>query len=634
MQLSEFKKIYQESIKDPEKFWEKVAREEIVWFKKWDKVFEWDYPNYKWFAGGKLNITHNCLDRHIASGLGDKIALIYLNEKYERIAITYQELLNQVSKFANGLKSLGVKKGDKVVLYMPLVIEQAVAMLACARIGAVHSVVFAGFSANALRERVEDLRAKIIVTATWTQRRGEKKLLKPAAEEAIKGLDFVEHLVVLQRWAPSRGEMVPISGIERDFYQLTEKQNDICEPEIMDAEDPLFVLYTSGSTGKPKGIVHSCGGFLVYAHHTLKTVFDIRENDIYPVRSQTPKASAGLPKAGQTSNGVYWCTADFGWITGHSYVLYGPLSNGLTSLMVEGAPDFPAPDHWYKIIEQEKVNIFYTSPTALRMLRKYGEEYCKLHDLSSLKILGTVGEPINPEVWRWYFKFIGNERCPIVDTWWQTETGGHMVVTLPGLPQKPGKAGFPFYGIDAGVVNQSGQELPINEKGFLVVKKPWPGALRGCWNNPERFNQYWSEFPGVFFTGDFAIKDEDGYIQILGRSDDVINVSGHRIGTAEVENVLVAHVAVAEAAVIAKPDEIKGERLKAFVVLKTEIVGDEVLKSNIQKFIKAEIASFAVPEEIEFVSSLPKTRSGKIMRRVLKAKELGQSEGDLTTLED
>jgi acetyl-CoA synthetase len=627
----QFQNTYAESIKEPETFWERVAREDISWFKKWDKVFEWKFPNYQWFLGGKLNITFNCLDRHIAAGRGNKVALIYLNEKYERIVITYEQLLSQVNKFANGLKSLGVKKGDRVVIYMPLVIEQAVAMLGCARIGAVHSVVFAGFSANALRERIEDLQAKIVITANWTLRRGQKKVLKPTVDEAVKGLGFVKNVIVLQREiviaepkvasegaaissndkiASSDALLAMTGNREVDYHQLVKNQSEVCEPEKMDSEDVLFVLYTSGSTGKPKGIVHTVGGYSVYTHYTTKKIFDTKSDD------------------------VFWCTADFGWITGHSYVLYGPLSNGLTSLIVEGVPDYSTPDHWYKIIEQEKVNIFYTSPTALRMLRKYGEEYPKKHNFKSLRILGTVGEPINPEVWLWYQKNIGAGKLPIEDTWWQTETGGHMIVTLPGLPEKPGKAGFAFYGIDAHVVNQKGESLPANGKGFLVIKKPWPGALRNCWNNPERFNQYWSEVPGVYFTGDFAIKDEDGYIQILGRSDDVINVSGHRIGTAEVENALVAHIAVAEAAVIAKPDEIKGERLKAFVVLKSKIIGEEALKADIQKYVKAEIASFAVPDEIEFVAGLPKTRSGKIMRRVLKAKELGQDEGDLTTLED
>jgi acetyl-CoA synthetase len=433
-------------------------------------------------------------------------------------------------------------------------------------------------------------------------------------------------------------------GIEVGYHQLVENQSDLCEPEKMDSEDVLFVLYTSGSTGKPKGIVHTVGGYSVYTHYTTKKAFDIKSDDIY------------------------WCTADFGWITGHSYVLYGPLSNGLTSLMVEGAPDFPTPDHWYKIIEQEKVNIFYTSPTALRMLRKYGDEYPQKHNLKSLRILGTVGEPINPEVWQWYQKNIGHGELPIEDTWWQTETGGHMIVTLSGLNQKPGKAGKPFYGIDADVVNQAGKSMPANEKGFLIIKKPWPGALRDCLNNHERFEKYWNEikdvYPapskeppsiiegnkdresisggqkiakegaGVYFSGDFAIKDEDGDIQVLGRSDDVINVSGHRVGSAEVENALVSHPAVSEAAVIGKPDDIKGERIKAFVVLKSGNLSGDGLIKEIKQYVKHEIASMAVPDEIEFVQSLPKTRSGKIMRRLLKAKELGQSQGDLTALED
>ncbi len=606
----QFQKTYEESIKDPEKFWEQVAREEISWFKKWDKVFNWDFPNYQWFLGGKLNITFNCLDRHITAGKGDKAALTYLNEKYERITITYKELLLQVNKFANGLKSLGVKKGDKVVLYMPLVIEQAVAMLACARIGAVHSVVFAGFSANALRERIEDCQAKIVVTANWTLRRGTKKELKSTVDEAVKGLEFVENVIVLSRGSSSRSERMTLSGDkETDYHQLIQNQSDICEPEPMESEDALFVLYTSGSTGKPKGIVHTVGGYSVYTHYTTKKVFDIQDGD------------------------VYWCTADFGWITGHSYVLYGPLSNGLTSLMVEGTPDYPTPDHWYKIIEQEKVNIFYTSPTALRMLRKYGEEYPKKHNFESLRILGTVGEPINPEVWLWYKKNIGGDKLPIEDTWWQTETAGHMIVALPGLTQKPGKAGKPFYGIEADVVDEKGQSIPANEKGFLIIKKPWPSALRDCLNNHERFEKYWTEIKGVYFTGDFAIKDEDGDIQVLGRSDDVMNISGHRIGSAEVENALVSHPAVSESAVIGKPDEIKGERIKAFVVLKPEYSPSDDLIKDIKSHIKREIASMAVPDEIEFVASLPKTRSGKIMRRVLKARELGQSEGDLSVLD-
>ncbi len=602
--IGQFQKVYAESIKDPEGFWAKIAEEEIHWFEKWRKVFEWNYPNYQWFLGGKLNITYNCLDRHVLAGRGEKTALVYINENYERISITYKDLLSKVNKFANGLKSLGVKKGDRVVLYMPLVIEQAVAMLACARIGAVHSVVFAGFSSQALRERIIDCGAKIVITATWTLRRGEKKELKSTVDEAIRDLEMVQNLIVFQR-----DNLAAMQGKEIDFYELLEKQSDECKAEEMDSEDTLFVLYTSGSTGKPKGVVHTIGGYSVYIHYTTKIVFDIKEDD------------------------VYWCTADPGWITGHSYVVYGPLSNCLTSVMVEGAPDFPTPDHWYKIIEQEKVNIFYTAPTAIRMLRKYGEKYCQSRYFSSLRILGTVGEPINPEVWQWYQKNIGSGTLSVEDTWWQTETGGHMIATLPALTQKPGKAGLPFYGIDADVVDKEGKPMSINEKGFLIIRKPWPSALRTCLNNPERFEQYWNEIKGVYFTGDFAIKDEDGYIQVLGRSDDVISVSGHRIGSAEVESALVAHEAVSEAAVIAKPDEIKGEKIKAFVVLKPGFEGSNELAKSIQAHVKEEIASMAVPEELEFIAALPKTRSGKIMRRVLKAKELGQDVGDLSVLD-
>lgn len=600
----QFQKTYAESIADPETFWARIAEQELEWFEKWDTVFTWNYPTYRWFSGGKLNITHNCLDRHIAAGKGEKIALVYSNERYETISLSYKELLMNVNKCANGLRSLGVKKGDRILLYMPLVIEQAVAMLACARIGAIHSVVFAGFSAQALRERIEDCHAKIIITSTWTLRRGEKKDLKKTVDEAVDGLSFVDTVIVHRRDAP-----IALSEREVDFAELLHGQSDICEPEKMDAEDVLFVLYTSGSTGKPKGIVHTVGGYSVYTHYTTKKVFDIREGD------------------------RYWCTADLGWITGHSYVIYGPLSNGLTSFMVEGAPDFPTPDHWYTIIDQHKVNILYTSPTAIRMLRKYGEPFCQKHNFSSLRILGTVGEPINPDVWEWYQKNIGGGTLPIEDTWWQTETGGHMIATLPGLPQKPGKAGLPFWGIQADVVDRDGKSVAVGEKGFLIIRKPWPSALRDCLNNYEQFEKYWGEIHEVYSTGDFAIKDRDGYIQILGRSDDVINVSGHRIGSAEVEHALVSHEAISEAAVIGKPDEIKGERIKAFVVLKPEVEARHDLIQDIRRHVKDMIASMAVPDEIECVARVPKTRSGKIMRRVLKAQELGQEIGDVSVLD-
>ena len=603
---SEYERLYKESIHDPELFWSDLASKEIEWFKKWDKVFEWKYPYYKWFVGGKLNITHNCLDRHVKAGMGNTTAFIHVDENYKETSITYSELLSQVSKLANGLKSLGVKKGDRVVLYMPLVIEQAVAMLACARIGAIHSVIFAGFSDKAVRERIVNLEAKVVITANWTLRRGEKKELKPTVDEAIEDLEFVKHVIVLQR----DDDRYSLIEKEVDYYDLLNKQSDQCAPEIMDAEDPLFVLYTSGSTGKPKGIVHTTGGYNLYTHYSSKVVFDLKPNTIF------------------------WCTADPGWITGHSYVVYGPLSVGATSVLVEGAIDYPSKDRWWKIVDKHKINVLYTSPTAVRMLRKLGEEHIVGHDLSSLKILGSVGEPISPDVWKWFYQYVGKNKCELVDTWWQTETGGFMIVTLPGISQKPGRAGLPFFGIPAEVVDKDGKRVPDNTKGLLVLKKPWPGAMRTCWKDDKRFEKYWNELKGVYTAGDVAIRDEDGYFQILGRSDDLINSSGHRIGTAEVESALVSHAAIAEAAVIGKPDEIKGEIIKAFVVLRIGRMPDGDLIEDIKLHVRREIGGHAVPSELEFIDKLPKTRSGKIMRRVLRAKEMGRDLGDLTTLED
>ena len=602
----EFDRMYQESIENTEEFWAKLAEEELAWFEKWEKVREWDYPNYKWFVGGKLNITYNCLDRHVENGRRNKIAYIYTNEDNEEIKISYGELLEMVNKFANGLKSLGVKRGDRVVIYMPLVVEQMVAMLACARIGAIHSVVYAGFSANALRMRIEDAKAKIVITSTWTKRRGKKLNLKSVVDEAVDGLEFVENIIVLQRG----GDEFVLEEKEIDFNELMKNQSPTCEPEIMDSEDPLFILYTSGSTGKPKGVLHTIGGYNLYTHVTTKYVFDIHEDDIF------------------------WCTADPGWITGHSYMLYGPLSVGTTSVIAEGAPDYPDPGRWWSIVEKYRVNIFYTAPTAVRLFMKYGEEYPAKYDLSSLRVLGSVGEPINPEAWIWYYENIGRGQCSIVDTWWQTETGGHMITTVPAYPQKPGKAGKPFWGIKAEVVDKEGNPVEPNTVGFLVIKEPWPSALRTCWGEPERFEKYWNEIPNVYTAGDLATKDEDGYIMILGRADDVINVSGHRIGTAEVESALVSHPAVAEAAVIGKPHEVKGESIKAFVILKQGHEPSENLVKDIKMHVRHELGALAVPDEIEFVEKLPKTRSGKIMRRVLKAQELGMDVGDISTLED
>ena len=601
----EYEKLYQHSIENPEAFWAKAAEKELEWFKKWDTVFEWDYPNYKWFTGAKLNITQNCLDRHVRGGKRNKVAFIYANENSEEQKITYGELLERVCRFANGLKANGVKKGDRVAVYMALTLEQIVAMLACARIGAIHSVVYGGFSASALRLRIEDAQAKVVITSTWTRRRGNLVNLKNIVNEAVEGLHFVEKIIIHQR-----GEKYELHEKELDFDDLEARHAPACDPEWMDAEDPLYILYTSGTTGKPKGVVHTTAGYSLYTHYTTRLAFNLQPDDIY------------------------WCTADTGWVTGHSYIVYGPLSNGATSLVFEGAPAFPDPGNWWALIEKYRVNILYTAPTAIRLFMKFGDEWPAKYDLSSLKIIGSVGEPINPEAWLWYYKNIGRENCAVIDTWWQTETGGHMIFNLPACPQKPGRAGRPFLGIEAGVVNRQGEALPPDTVGLLVIKKPWPGALRTCYGEPERFNKYWNEMPGVYLAGDLATMDKDGHIMILGRSDDVLNVSGHRIGTAEVESALVSHPGVAEAAVIGKPHDIKGQSIKAFVILRKIAVINDNLISDIKAQVRKELGAIGVPDEIEIVEKLPKTRSGKIMRRVLKAKEMGTDAGDTSTLEE
>jgi acetyl-CoA synthetase len=606
LKKSDYEQFYKESIENPEGFWGKIAENELFWFSKFEKVMEWEHPKYQWFIGGKMNITYNCLDRHIKNGKRNKVAFIYTNEDNQESKITYGELHEAVCRFANGLKSLGVGKGDTVTINMPMMIEQVIAVLACARIGAIHSVVFGGFSPQALKIRIQDANSKVVITSSWTKRRGKKIFLKSIVDEAVEDIPKDIKIIVAQR----EGDYYEYLENEIDFHKLMESQSPIHEPEWMDSEDPLFILYTSGTTGKPKGVLHSCAGYNLQTHITSKYIFNINEDD------------------------VFWCTADIGWITGHSYVIYGPLSVGATILMVEGAPDYPDPGRWWKIIDKYRVNIFYTSPTAIRMFMKHGVSWVQKYDLSSLKILGTVGEPINPEAWLWYYENIGRKRCVIVDTWWQTETGGHMIATLPSLPQKPGKAGLPFFGVKAEVVNKKGEILPPNTVGYLVIQKPWISALRNCWGDEERFNQYWSEIGNFYFAGDLAAKDEDGYIMILGRADDVLSVSGHRIGTAEVESAIVSHKAVAEAAVIGKPHEIKGESIKAFVILKKEAEPSEDLKREIKFQVRKELGSLAVPDEIEFVETLYKTRSGKIMRRVLKARELGQPIGDISTLED
>lgn len=601
----QYESMYAESVKDPEAFWARIAEEELDWFEKWDKVREWEGNNYKWFVNGKLNITWNCLDRHVKAGKGDKTAFIYNNENGEERQVSYAQLLDMVCQFSNGLKSLGIEKGDRIAIYMPLTIEQTVAMLACARIGAIHSVVYAGFSAQALRLRIEDAEAKAVITSVWTQRRGKQIPLKPVVDEAVQGLDVVKNVIV-----DRRGAGISLSGKEVDFHDLMENQSTDCPAEPMDSEDPLFILYTSGTTGKPKGVLHTVGGYNLYTHYTTKISFDLKEDEIF------------------------WCTADPGWITGHSYIVYGPTSLGRTSVIVEGAPDHPDPGAWWKLVEQYKVNVFYTAPTAVRLFMKYGEEWPEKYDLSSLRILGSVGEPINPEAWLWYNEHIGRNNAVVIDTWWQTETGGHMIVSLPSCKQKPGIAGRPFFGIKADVVDKSGNPVQPNTVGFLVIKEPWPSALRTCWGEPERFNKYWDEMPGFYYPGDFATKDEEGFIMILGRADDVLNVSGHRIGTAEVESALVSHPSVVEAAVIGKPHEIKGESIKAFVTLGQGEEASEQMMAAIQQHVRKDLGSLAVPSEVEFVDKLPKTRSGKIMRRVLKAMEMGTEVGDISTLED
>ncbi|WP_340695627.1 acetate--CoA ligase [Hydrogenobacter thermophilus] len=604
--VRDYESLYQESIKDKESFWANVA-EELHWFKKWDKVLEWNYPYAKWFVGGKINITYNCLDRHVKNGKRNKVAYIALDEDNREKKITYGELLELVNRIANGLRSLGVRKGDRVSIYMPNTIEAVACMLACARIGAIHSLVFAGFSEGALKLRIEDAKAKVLITASYTKRRGRKIDLLATAQRAIDGLEFVEKVIVWDR----DGDV--LNGDSKFFVsldQLISSGSPNCEPEVMDAEDPLYILYTSGTTGKPKGVLHTTGGYMVGTYYTTKVVFDAKENDIY------------------------WCTADIGWVTGHSYIVYGPLAVGLTSLIVEGAPDYPDPGRWWNYVEKYRVNVFYTAPTAVRMFMKYGEQWPAKYDLSSLRILGSVGEPINPEAWHWYFKNIGRERCVIVDTWWQTETGMHMITTIPSYPSKPGKAGKPFFGIEALIVDRHGNVLPPNTIGNLVIKTPWPAMLRTCWGEPERYEKYWNTIPGYYLTGDLASYDEEGYIMILGRADDVLNVAGHRIGTMEVESAIVDYPAVAEAAVIGKPHEVKGESIKAFVILKKGYAPSEKLIEEIKHHVKQVLGAIAVPDEIEFVEKLPKTRSGKIMRRVLKAQELGLPVGDISTLED
>jgi acetyl-CoA synthetase len=614
--MEEYKNLYQRSMDDPEGFWGELA-EGINWYKRWDKVLEYDFhqPEIKWFINGKLNASYNCLDRHLSTWRSNKVALIWQGEPLEENRIfTYQQLHYHVCKFANVLKKFGVKKGDRVSIYLPMIPELPMAMLACARIGAIHNVVFGGFSSEALRDRINDCGSKLLITADASYRGGRIVQNKVNANEALKECPSVEKVIVVRRL----GIDIPFEK-ERDVWWHEEMaKEDIklhCEPAIVDSEDILFILYTSGSTGKPKGVIHTTGGYLLFVQQTLKWVFDIKEED------------------------VFFCTADIGWVTGHSYVVYGPLSLGATTLMFEGVPTYPNPDRFWEIVERYKVSIFYTAPTAIRALMKEGEGWVKRRGISSLRILGSVGEPINPEAWRWYYKHVCQERCPIMDTWWQTETGGFLISPLPITPLKPGSATFPLPGVQPKILKEDGTECDLEEGGSLVIARPWPGMLRGFWNDPEkkRFKDtYFSVFPGYYLTGDGAKKDKDGYFWLMGRIDDVINVSGHRIGTAEVESALVSHLSVAEAAVIGIPHEIKGQGIYAFVTLKSGIKGNEELKKELLAHVRKVIGPIATPDKLQFAEVLPKTRSGKIMRRILRKIAEGKIEelGDTSTLVD
>ncbi len=608
--LAQYKTMWQESVDKPEKFWAREAAE-LQWTKKWTKVLDWKVPFAKWFVGGKLNVSENCLDRHLGTARQNKAALIWQGEPGESRILTYQQLHREVCRFANVLKRNKIKKGDRALIYMPMIPEAAIAMLACARLGIIHSVVFGGFSAESIKDRVKDSGSVAVITADGGFRRGSIVPLKANVDAALKDGDHpVKRVIVFRR----AGNDIHIEeGRDVWWHREMEYVNAECPPVALDSEAPLFILYTSGSTGKPKGILHTTAGYLLGAYVSCKYVFDLRDED------------------------VYWCTADIGWVTGHSYVVYGPLAMGATSLMYEGAPDTPDKGRFWKIIEDFAVSVLYTAPTAIRAFIKWGDEWPKKYDLSSLRLLGTVGEPINPEAWMWYHKVIGNERCPIVDTWWQTETGGHMITPIPGAtPTKPGTATLPFFGVDAAVVDDLGKEVPHDTMGKLVIRKPWPSMLRTIWGDKDRYKKtYWSEFKGMYFAGDGARRDKNGNFFIIGRIDDVLNVAGHRLGTAEVEGALVSHPAVAESAVVGRPDELKGQAVVCFVTLKSGVNATPELRQDLKKHVRTVIGPVATPDDIRFTDALPKTRSGKIMRRLLKQIATGQQiVGDTTTLED
>ena len=602
-------KVYEDATADYEAFWANFAKE-LDWFKKWDQVLNWEPPYAQWYVGGKLNVSYNCLDRHLKNGRRNKAALVWEGEPGDWKVYTYWDLHREVCRFANALKSLGVKKGDRVTIYLPMVPELPIAMLACARIGAPHSVVFGGFSSESLRDRINDSQAKILITADGGYRRGTVLPLKQAADDALIGAPSTEKMIVVRRTGTADDLMQ--SGRDIWWHDIIEGQSAKCEAEPMDSEDILFLLYTSGTTGKPKGIVHTTAGYLMGTYATTKWVFDLKEDD------------------------VYWCTADIGWVTGHSYIVYGPLANGATTVMYEGSPDYPDRDRFWAIVEKYGASIIYTAPTAIRTFMRWGDEYPKMHDLSSLRLLGSVGEPINPEAWMWYWENIGGGNCPVVDTWWQTETGMILITPLPGITTlKPGSATRPFPGVDAEVVDEAGNPVGPGQGGYLVLNKPWPAMLRGIYGDPERYvEQYWSRYPNIYFTADGSKRDEDGYFWLLGRVDDVINVSAHRISTMEVESALVDHTSVAEAASIGRSHEVKGQAVVAFVTLIEKVSPSDDLMTELKQHVATKIGSIARPDDIYFTAELPKTRSGKIMRRLLRDVAEGRALGDTTTLAD